>query len=253
MEPQAYEELHRLEGDHWWYRGMRQITDRLLREALGETSGLSILDTGCGTGGNLAALAGRGRVCGFDSSPQALAYACQNHRDTLARASVEAIPYPANTFDLVTSFDVIYSSGIQDDVRALAEMARVTRPGGHVFVRVPALPALRGPHDAVVHGVRRYTAREMRHKLEAAGLIVQRLTYANSLLLPPVFVARRLQSLFARQDEHPPSDVRPTPALLNRLLAGVLALEAGWIGGGRSFPAGVSLIALATKPGQRTT
>lgn len=250
MEPAAYDELNQLEGDHWWYRGMRDITARLLRAALPRQSGLEILDAGCGAGGNLDALAAFGRVWGFDYSPLALAYAAQRHSGQLLRASVEALPYAAASFDLVTSFDVLVCAEVADDLRALREFARVTRPGGHVLVRLAALEALRGPHDTVVHGARRYTAAGLRERLALAGLTPVRVTYANSLLLAPIYAARRLQSASVAQGAAPQSDVKAAPGPLNDLLAGLLGLEARWIGGGRGLPLGVSVLALAVKRGQ---
>lgn len=247
MEPAAYDELNALETDHWWYRGMRDITARLLRSALPRQTGLDILDAGCGAGGNLDALAQFGRVWGFDYSPLALGYAARRHSGKLARASVEALPYADACFDLVTSFDVLVCQEVADDVRALREFARVTRPGGHVLVRLAALEALRGPHDIVVHGARRYTAAELRAKLAQAGLKPVRVTYANSLLLPPIFAARRLQSASVARGAEPQSDVKAAPGPLNDLLAGLLGLEARWISSGRGFPAGVSVMALAAK------
>ncbi len=249
MEPQAYDELYRLEPTHWWYQGMRQITEQILQQVIDAKTNLRILDAGCGAGGNLTALARFGCPVGLDYSPLALAYARGEHLGRLARASIEGLPYASDSFDLVTSFDVMVCYEVANDLTALGEFARVTRPGGHVLVRVAALPALRGPHDTVVHAARRYMAREMRAKMEQVGLIPVRTTYANSILMPFIFVARRLQTLGIRLGSTPKSDVNQTPTLLNSLLMSLLNLEARWLGHGHSFPAGVSLFALATKPG----
>ena len=228
---------------------MRRVTEQLLARELGSQAGLKIMDAGCGTGGNLGALTPLGHVIGFDASAVALGYARRAYSGRLAQASIEATPYPDDAFDLVTSFDVIYSCNVADDVQALREMAHVTRPGGYVLIRVSALPALRGPHDVAVHGCRRYTERELRRKLAEAGLAVRRVTYANSLLLPGVLIIRRLQRLLLRAGRQPATDVWAAPKLINRLLIGLLEMEAHWIGGGHRFPLGVSLFALATKPG----
>jgi hypothetical protein len=50
MEPSEYESIARLEGEHWWYKGMRQITAALLRD-IDLPDGATILDAGCGPGG----------------------------------------------------------------------------------------------------------------------------------------------------------------------------------------------------------
>jgi len=249
MEPQAYDELYQLEPNHWWYRGMRQITEQILQPIIGAKTDLRILDAGCGAGGNLSAFARFGCPVGLDYSPLALAYANGQHHGRLARASIEALPYETDSFDLVTSFDVMVCYEVEDDMNALREFARVTRPGGYVLVRVAALPALRGPHDTVVHAVRRYTDGELREKMEQVGLIPVRTTYANSILMPFIFVTRRLQTFGLSFGTKPKSDVNQTFEPINKLLMGLLNLEARWVGQGHSFPAGVSLFALATKPG----
>ena len=65
MNPAEYEAMYRLEDRLWWYTGMRRITAAALGGRLtGGAGRLRILDAGCGTGGNLAWLAGRVRSGG---------------------------------------------------------------------------------------------------------------------------------------------------------------------------------------------
>ncbi len=260
MDTAAYAELFEQEPTHWWYRGMREITYKLLAPALPNpnSGSLKILDAGCGVGGNLTPLSQWGIAYGIDYSALALTYALQAQADQvgcLMQASVHALPYAEASFDVITSFDVLYCREVQDDRQALAELARVLRPGGVLLIRLPALTMLRGHHDEVVHGIRRYTAAELRQMLQDVGLLPQRTTYANTVLMPLIYVFRRLQSLVIRfrSSSTPPStvsasDVRPTPHLLNELLFRLLFLEARWIGGGHSLPFGVSVIGVASKP-----
>ena len=65
---------------------------------------------------------------------------------------------------------------VRDDTNGFREFARVTRPGGWVLVRLPALDALRGTHDVVVHGVRRYSAETLAAKFEQVGLQAKQIT-----------------------------------------------------------------------------
>lgn len=248
MEPGAYDELNALEATHWWYEGMRRITHCLLDDLLHNQHELVILDAGCGAGGNLTALSSLGTVVGIDYSPLALRYTAPAHAGKLARASINALPYPDKCFDLVTSFDVLYCAEVPDDIAAVQELARVTKPGGLVLIRLPALPILKGPHDLYVHGVRRYTTSDLDSKLAYAGLTTIRLTYANSILLPLIFISRQIGNLMVCLGREPTSDVNPTVGFINQSLIRVLDLEAKWIRSGHSLPAGVSLFGLARKP-----
>lgn len=253
MEHEAYHEMYQLEATHWWYRGMRRITEKVLNRELPTYRNMRILDAGCGVGGNLTALATFGKTYGVDYSPLALAYANESHRGRLSQATVCTLPYADDAFDLVISFDVICCREVSNDIAALAEFSRVLRPGGYVLVRVPALPILRGPHDIVVHGVRRYTIPELRDKLQSVGFIPIQLTYLNSFLMPLILLLRQIQNIGVSLGAMPHSDVKAAPGLINTLLVDILSLEAWWVGTAHQFPTGVSALCLAKKLGSSTT
>lgn len=247
MDPEEYETIARLEDDHWWYRGMRGIALAVLdRQARPQPATWRVLDAGCGPGGTLPQLRAYGIVYGLDIAPEAIRLARRRGDFPLVRGSVSDLPYADASFDLVTSFEVIYHLAVRDDRRALAEFARVLRPGGWLLLRVPAYNALRGAHDTRVHTRHRYRARELRAKLEQAGLTVGKLSYANTALFPFAALKRLAETRTGAAAEHE-SDVTETPTPLNLVLQGVLGLEQRalrWT----SFPAGLSLVALARKP-----
>jgi SAM-dependent methyltransferase len=237
MDSSEYDNIARLEGRHWWYRGMAAISLNLLRRAA-RGGKLRLLDAGCGPGGMLTRMSALGQPFGVDLHPLALAHA--RGKAPLARAAVEHLPFAEDSFDLVTSFDVLYHLAVGDDEAALREFARVLRkPGGLLLIRLPAWEALRGAHDLAVHTRHRYTAPELRAKLRAAGFRIKRLTYANTLLFLPILLRRLLQP-----DSQAGSDVElPSPAL-NRFLEFLLQLEKNWLTY-FNLPFGVSLFALA--------
>src|SRR6185436_684800 len=97
------------EARHFWFRGFRAFVTPLVRQAAAGRTDPLLLDCGCGTGANLDLLARFGRACGFDLSDVGLRIGQAAGRRRLARASVAALPFPAASFDIVTSFDVLYS------------------------------------------------------------------------------------------------------------------------------------------------
>ena len=247
MNAAEYEAMYRVEDTLWWYTGMRRIGEALLDGRL--QPGLRILDAGAGTGGNLRWLARFGTAYGIDLAPEALGFCRARSLTTVARASVTHLPYRDATFDLVTSFDVIYHLGVADDVAALREAARVLRPGGTLLVRVPAFDVLRSAHDAAVHTRQRYSLRELGEKVERAGLSVRRATYANSLLFP-LAAASRLAARVRREGgtaEHAErSDVRPASPLANAVFGAALDAEAALLARW-DLPVGLSALVVAER------
>src|SRR5262249_11867668 len=150
----------------------------------GRAGGLDILDAGCGTGGNSRHLQRYGRVTGIDVSQHALRFARLRPGLALAHASVERLPFRDDSFDLVLSNDVLCPLHVSDDAHAAVEFARVLRPGGVLYLQLPAFDQLRSHHDAAVYTAHRFTAAETRKLLRSAGLQVRRVTYANALLFP---------------------------------------------------------------------
>ena len=233
-----------LAGDerHWWYRGRRRVL-RAQLDRLPIPPGARLLDAGCGSGRTLDELARRGRVSGVDTSPEAVAAARRRgHRDVRV-ARVERLPFPDGTFDLVTCLDVVEHT--PDDRATLAELRRVTRPGGLLVVTVPAYQALWSWHDVVNRHFRRYDSASLRAAAREAGWDVVRDTHFNSLLLAPAAAVRLAQR---RRHAHPRSDLELTPPALDGLLELPLRLEAGLVRAGLRLPAGLSLLAVLRHP-----
>ena len=184
MEREEYLRLFDLEDKLWWFLGMRRVSSALLDRYLpARKSERSILDAGCGTGGMLETLRLYGQTFGTDASPPALRFASRRAIAPLIQADVCRLPFVSESFDLVTSLDVIYHSRISSDDEALLEMARVLRPHGLILLRVPALKLFRGRHDVAVHTRHRYRRRELEEKLRQAGFTPEFVSYLNCLLL----------------------------------------------------------------------
>jgi SAM-dependent methyltransferase len=204
------------EARHFWFRGFRAFITPLVIEA---TSGR--------TNVRLGREAGRTR---------------------LTRASVTAVPFPTAAFDLVTSFDVLYSLQSPDERTAVKEMYRLIRPGGYALINVAALEMLRGDHSVLSREVRRYSRDALRALLSSAGFAIERITYTNTALFLPMALMRAMQRLRGLSNEREAQrEISVPPAPINAMLSGVLLLESLWV---RRFdsPFGSSLLCLAKKP-----
>jgi ubiquinone/menaquinone biosynthesis C-methylase UbiE len=236
----------RAEREHFWFRGFRRFVAPLVTRAAGKRTDLRILDCGCGTGNNLRMLRAHGRAIGIDLTFSGLAYARRHGERLIARASALTLPFSADSFDLVTSFDLIYAFDDDQAAQALKEMHRVLRPGGHLVLNVAALPILRGNHSILGGEVQRYTRSSLSRHLENAGFEIVRLTYTNASILPIVAGVRFVQRV--RQGQHKVSDVEMTVPIapINLTLAALLTLESVAL---RviNMPLGSSLLTLARK------
>ncbi len=122
-----------------------------LERALGRpVAGLALLNAGCGTGGfNEAAERAGARASGVDVDPEAVAIArARLGRDCIARASAEALPFRGGQFDVVYCYSTL--EHVADAAGALAEMARVLRPGGALYLHTPSPAACFESHYKIL-------------------------------------------------------------------------------------------------------
>ncbi|MEE8248503.1 MAG: methyltransferase domain-containing protein, partial [Alphaproteobacteria bacterium] len=185
-----------VEARHWWGVGRRRIVDHLIA-ALGLPADATILDAGCGTGGNLAMLARHGRVLAFELDPEARAIAAARSGLTIEPGQLpHALPAAAQRLDLVTLLDVL--EHLDDDRAALQGLFERLAPGGRVVVTVPALPALWSRHDEAHHHRRRYRKGELVARARAAGFEIDLVSYYNFWLFPALAGVRLVDTLVKR-------------------------------------------------------
>ena len=123
-----------------WYerergRGYHAMLDDLELDAVSEYARHQrVLEVGCGTGLVLSRLRDKTRSArGLDVSPGMVRRARARGLDVVL-GSATAIPFADNSFDLTCSFKVL--AHIPELGRAVAEMARVTRVGGHIAIEL---------------------------------------------------------------------------------------------------------------------
>lgn len=244
MDLEEYRVMFQVEETLWWYSGMQAITRAVIERYYPRGAGLRILDTGCGTCGALSYLSDYGTAIGLDLSHFALELSRTRARPIVVCSSCTAIPFPAESFDLVTFIDLLPMLQQTDDENALREAVRMLVPGGRLFIRAAAYNWLRGTHDRVWNVQYRYTLGELADKARRAGLVIEHSSYANMWLLPIAIVKRSLERFFSF---HSGSDLTVDVGPLNGVLKTVLASEASWVAKHR-LPFGLSIIIMARKP-----
>jgi len=241
MEVEEYARIAAAEDDHWWYRNTRALMADLLAPWLGEDQ--RILDAGCGPGGNGAWLADHGRVVGVDLSPDALAFVRAGRPETTpVRGSLDRLPFATGAFDIAVAITVI--NCVPDDRTAIAELARVVRPGGAVLILEPAFRSLRRAHDKTVHTIHRYRKRDLVAPMREDGLTIRRSTYLYWFLPPPAAVLAAAERIRPHSSADAGSDVERSA--LSGTFARLAAAERRYLAT-RDVPVGTTVAVLATR------
>ena len=244
MEDAEYALMDAAEEGMWWYRALHPRMVAALRQRPGP-AGSALLDAGCGTGGLLRQLrqAQPGRPCfGLEYHPPAARRAAQKSDAPVASGDAARLPFVDAAFGALVSADVLCHRAV-DQAAALAEFRRVLAPGGTLVLNLPAFDWLLSAHDRRVHNARRYTATQLRALLAGAGFERIETGYWNALLLPLMVLQRKVLAR-GQQDA---SDVAPFPPWLDAGLHAVTRAELGLSRLGLRFPAGGSVLAIASR------
>lgn len=154
---------------------LMEVEQAAVESLLADVTGLQALDAGCGTGRYAHLLAMRGAtVTGVDLSAPMLAQA----RGRMVRATVCALPFAPRSFDVIVSGLAL--NDVEHLTSAMAELARVLRPGGRlIYSVVHPSGATKGWARTFASGGRQLTVAGFWHAVDAhrlacasAGLVI---------------------------------------------------------------------------------
>jgi SAM-dependent methyltransferase len=171
--------------------------------------GTRVLDAGCGEGILVGEYAGRLAIEGVDPNYSS---------DLVRHGSLMALPYPDESFERALCLDVLEHLAFDEQPRALAELHRVLRPGGEIFISVPNLAHLQSRVHFLLLGRLIRTASATKHPgdrpvaeyLELASRAGFRLVHREGIF-PTVPVLTRMIRRW-------PERLRPLHRALTRLL-----------------------------------
>lgn len=239
-----FADLAQLEAGHFWFQVRNQLIIWAIKRYCSQVR--SFLEIGCGTGYVLSGIAKAYpdvKLQGSEIFTAGLAFAA-GRQPTIDFMQMDARDIPfVDEFDAIGAFDVL--EHIEEDEQVLVQIHKALNPHGILLITVPQHPWLWSQADSYAHHVRRYTAKELRGKVENAGFQIIRITSFMSLLLPLMFFSRMRQRQL--KAEYDPTAELKISVWLNTILKTIFRLEQIIIRFGLSLPAGGSLLLVAKK------
>lgn len=241
MDIEAYSLAAEVEDEHWWFRGRRAILRSILDRYVPPASRpRTILEVGCGNGGNLLLLSAYGQVFAVEKDDAARTRASSRGVAHVEKGWLpDGLPYAEDRFDLIAAFDVL--EHIDDDREAVRALRNRITPNGLLVVTVPAFGWLWSQHDDVSHHKRRYTRAGLLALLTECCFDITYSSYFNTLLFP---IAVSHVALGKVLGGSPYCALQMPPRPVNRLLEAVFSLERVLIPRA-SFPYGLSILLCA--------
>ena len=245
-----------VEDSHWWFVGRRRIMRDLVRQVLAANGSSVVVDVGCGTGANLAALAGDYDCLGIDSSAEAIELARRRFpwgRFVCGRGPADLVGATRNA-RLVLLMDVL--EHVPDDFAFLSGLLAAAAPGTDFLVTVPANPSFWSAHDESNGHYRRYDLTRFQRLWAGLPVTTRLLSHYNARLYTIASLVRCWSRWRGRATGRAGTDVslpiRPLNAALREIFAGESRVLVDLLrrgnrrrrGDRHGYSAGLSLVAL---------
>ena len=245
-----------IEETHWWFVGRRTIIRQLLAAVAPPATGRRVVDVGCGTGANIAALAADYHCHGIDTSAAGIDLARERFpgvQFTCGRAPADFGP-AERAADVILLNDVI--EHVPDDFALVTSLLAVMKPGSHMLITVPADESLWSEHDRNFGHFRRYSRPRLERIWQGLPVTPLLVSHFMSRLYPVVKLVRAVHRWRGQAAGEAGTDFSLPPTAVNRLLGSLLAGEAPRLLAAmqqpqRAYRRGVSLVALLRRdPGE---
>jgi SAM-dependent methyltransferase len=235
-----------LEDRSFWFRHRNRCVVSVVRRF--PPDGV-LVDIGGGNGYVAKGLSDAGIACvlvepGIDGALAAHARGI----DPVICARLEDLALPAASIAAAGMFDVL--EHIEDEAAALHQIHGLLKPGGRMFLTVPAYQFLTSDEDRAAGHYRRYTLRGLRTRLEAARFEIAYASYLFSPLPPLLFCLRTVPSqlgICCGMDPERATAEHAPGGRAERAMNRLLTMEYRRIEEGRTLPFGGSCLCVATK------
>lgn len=246
MDAAEYANLERIEREHWYYAGKRELVHHWIHHARSGEGRARALDCGAGTGCFALELARKHDVWVLDDHEESLRLLrARFPEDRVISLAGDRVPLADGSLDIITALDVLEHT--PDDAAVVRGFHRLLAPGGLAVVTVPASMALWSDWDVSLHHFRRYDRAGLRALFPAGQWELVHVNYTNVAAYPAVWLLRRWRRWFPAASRgggaERAEDKVPAP-WLNRALQRIFVTMGRWR---PPLPFGVSLLLVARR------
>lgn len=243
----------KLEARHWWFVARRKILRAVIGCVLPPSKETLVIDVGCGTGGNIAALADDYRCVGIDPSEVAIQFAQENNPDVdfICGTAPEDLGELAQQSNCFLLMDVL--EHVEDDASLFRDLVACSSTGTYFAITVPADPKLWGPHDESHGHFRRYETDRLTQLWDELPIETLLVSHFNSRLYPIIRFVRSRNQHRGKSFGAANTDLRLPPRLINGMLERIFAGERSRLvrhlqgETDHAYKSGVSLLALVRR------
>jgi SAM-dependent methyltransferase len=226
-----YLKMAEVETEFWWYKALHYRIVKEIKKNFSDRKDISILDSGCGTGGLMLYLRKRNysSITGFDLSPLALDFCRKKDLNvTLEDVYCYRENNTGKTYDVIISSDILCYIELDKHDKIIYDLYEMLNPGGILLINLPAFNIFKGEHDIAVGLLRRYNLSVVKRLFKP----YQSKIYCWPFLLSPLImtgrIIQKIKLLFTKSPGVK-SDVDIPHHFLNSLFYRICKLESDFL------------------------
>ncbi|GEM_PF-2660128 len=252
MDYQDYLSLGRIDSEYWYFKGIRILFEKLLNSFLKDqresTPKRKILNIGSGMGEELDLYSQFGDIFSIDVNQEIAKHWPEKYASRFYLMNAEKLAFQGETFDAILAIDVL--EHIEHDGAAMAEMIRVLKPAGLLFVLIPMHAWIYGPMDRYALHYRRYSKKGF-VQLIGHAFDVKLINWWLSAVALPGGALKLIRKCLTPKSEA--SELVPLPKMLNDFLTFLMKCDVFAITNRIPLPFGLSMVAVLQKKSENIT
>ena len=239
-------EHHNYETNYWWFRSRRNVL-KIFLDKIDTEEKESVLEIGCGTGGNLKYLFNDyNEIFGLDFDKPSLEIAKKNSPDSiLFNIDANDLSSIDHKFDLIAILDVLYNKNIKNPKIVLEQTHKMLKKNGYILISEPAFNILSGNHSNTVDEKRRFYKKELEKIIETSNYDIMFSNYWGVTIFFILYIKRRILDRFFIKKASPKTDLISIP-IIDKIFYFIMIFENSLIKHIKN-PFGSSIIVLAKK------